>query len=207
MIRKAAISDIPAIFDIIKDAAEYGLMLHRSHGYLYEHVRDFHVACDDEEPDKVLGVCGLMIIWGNLAEVYALAVRSDQRGKRWGSKLVEACVEEARELKIRRLMSLTYEQRFFDRLGFEVVDRQTLPLKVWSQCVTCAKNQACDEIAMVRTLEDVPDSSPPLPLPTANYVVPTVTRQRQQFAPGEPRPPMNEPVPMPRSTPHEPAES
>lgn len=53
-------------------------------------------------------------------------------------------------------MSLTYEQRFFARLGFEVVEKESLPLKVWTDCIKCPKNENCDEIAMVRVLDDVP---------------------------------------------------
>ena len=52
-------------------------------------------------------------------------------------------------------MSLTYEQRFFAKLQFDVVAKETLPLKVWSDCVRCPKQLNCDEIAMVRTLADV----------------------------------------------------
>ena len=53
-------------------------------------------------------------------------------------------------------MSLTYEQRFFEKLGFEVVPKESLPLKVWSDCVRCPKRDGCDETAMVLTLHDVP---------------------------------------------------
>ena len=53
-------------------------------------------------------------------------------------------------------MSLTYEQSFFEKMNFSVVDKETLPLKVWSDCVRCPKRDGCDEIAMVQTLWDVP---------------------------------------------------
>ena len=64
-----------------------------------------------------------------------------------GRQLVEWTIDEARRLGIRRLMALTYEQRFFEKLGFEVVAKETLPLKVWSDCVRCPKRDGCDEIA------------------------------------------------------------
>ena len=158
---------------IINDCAEFGLMLPRSMSSLYENVREFHVADLD---GKVIGVCGLSVVWANLAEVCALAVSADQRGLGIGRKLVEACIEEARALGVRTIMSLTYERAFFEKLGFTVVDRQKLPLKVWSECVRCPKNQACDEIAMTHVLEDVPDLSAPKPAvpPADKYVVPTV---------------------------------
>lgn len=177
-IRRAAITDVPVFGKIINDAAEYGLMLHRSLADLYENVRDFHVAVED---GRVIGVCGLRIMWANLAEVYSLAVAPEQRGRGLGKRLVLACVDEAEELSIRKLMTLTYEREFFARLGFTVVDRQQLPLKVWSECVRCAKNQACDEVAMVRIIEEVPelhagDTPRPFPPPGDRYVVPVPLR-------------------------------
>jgi len=67
-------------------------------------------------------------------------------------------------------MSLTYEQRFFEKLGFDVVSKDSLPLKVWSDCVRCPKREGCDEIAMVRVLEDVPIVELPAATPTPKGV-------------------------------------
>jgi amino-acid N-acetyltransferase len=173
-IRRATVADVPAMGKIINDCAEFGLMLPRSLSSLYENVREFHVAEDGE--GRVVGVCGLSVVWANLAEVCALAVEPDQRGLGLGRKLTEACIEEARSLGVRTIMSLTYEQAFFQKLGFAVVDRQQLPLKVWSECIRCPKNQACDEIAMTLVLEDVPDLAVPKPVapPPDQYVVPII---------------------------------
>lgn len=185
MIRRAHIADVPAMARIINDCAEYGLMLPRSLASLYENVRDFHVAVDEDQ--HVLGVCGLGIVWANLAEVYALAVAPEARGRGLGRQLVLTCVEEAEELGVQRLMTLTYERAFFEKLDFAVIDRQQLPLKVWSECVRCPKNQACDEIAMVRVVEGVPEVDVPRPAapPPDQYVVPTVTRLRVGTPPME----------------------
>lgn len=176
MIRRAQIADVPAIAKIINDCAEFGQMLPRSLASLYENVRDYHVAVetDDAGEQRVVGVCGLGVVWANLAEVYALAVAPDQRGKGLGRQLVLSCIDEAELLGIRKLMTLTYERAFFEKTGFEVIDRQQLPLKVWSECVRCPKNQACDEIAMVRILEEVPELTVPRPEapPADKYIVP-----------------------------------
>ena len=163
MIRPATIHDVYRIADIINSHAELGRMLFKSYAQLYEDLRDFAV---HEEDGKVVGVVGLSIIWADLCEVRSLAVDEDYRGRGIGRKLVEWAVDEARRLQIRRLMSLTYEQTFFEKLGFEVVSKDTLPLKVWSDCVRCPKRDGCDEIAMVRTLHEVP-------LPTAPTAPPT----------------------------------
>jgi amino-acid N-acetyltransferase len=189
-IRRADVRDIEPLGQIINDCAEYGQMLHRSHAFLYEHVRDFLVADDD---GRVVGGCGLSVVWANLAEVYSLAVLPERRGKGTGKQLVIACLDEARRLSIRRVMTLTYEKTFFERCGFTIIDRQSLPLKVWSECLRCSKNQACDEIAMHFVLEDVPDVGAPKPQRPASddYVVPvTITVGKQARSAREP---MDEP--------------
>ncbi|MDH3584672.1 MAG: N-acetyltransferase [Phycisphaerae bacterium] len=154
-LRPARVGDVPGIAGIVNDYAEQGLMLHRAHAELYESLRDYQVV---EAGDQLLGVAGLRIMWSNLAEIYGLAVVSAARGQGLGRRLVEALVDEARTLGVRRLFALTYERSFFERCGFDVVDRHaTLPLKVWSECVRCPKRTACDEIAVLRVLEDVPE--------------------------------------------------
>lgn len=159
VIEQAKVADVPTMAALVNDYAEQGLMLHRSHAELYERVRDFYVG---RLEGQTVGVVGLRIMWSNLAEVYALAVSPGATGQGLGRKLVAAAVEEARRLGIRRVFSLTYEQRFFERCGFGVVNRhRELPLKVWSECARCPKNHACDEIAMVHVLEDVADLGPP----------------------------------------------
>src|SRR2546430_17195335 len=142
-------------------------MLFKSYAQLFESLRDFAVY---EENREVLGCVALSIIWADLTEVRSLAVEQNQRGKGIGSKLVQWCIGEARRLGIRKLMSLTYEQRFFEKLGFEVVPKESLPLKVWSDCVRCPKDEGCDEIAMLRTLADVPVVQVPAAIPTPRGV-------------------------------------
>ena len=128
MIRPATIHDVPRISDVINSHAELGKMLFKSYADLYENLRDFAVY---ELDGQVVGCTALAIIWADLAEVRSLAVDDRFRGRGIGSELVKWCVAEARRLQIRKLMSLTYEQRFFEKLGFEVVQKESLPLKVW----------------------------------------------------------------------------
>src|SRR6266436_1786037 len=118
MIRPATIHDVPRMQEVINSHAELGKMLFKSFAELYENLRDFAVF---EENGRVLGCCALSIIWADLTEVRSLAVDEKFRGRGVGSALVKWCIDEARRLQIRKLMSLTYEQRFFEKLSFEVV--------------------------------------------------------------------------------------
>jgi len=167
MIRPARLTDVPAVQEIINSHAGLGKMLFKSYAQLYEDLRDFAVV---EVSGEVVGCVAVGIIWADMAEVRSLAVDTDFIGHGHGRRLVEWCIDEARRLGIRKLMSLTYEQRFFEKLGFVVVEKDTLPLKVWSDCVRCPKNLACDEIAMVHELFDVPQIEAPTAIPTPRGV-------------------------------------
>ena len=167
MIRNATIADVPAMQAIINSHAELGKMLFKSLAQLYEHLRDFAVW---EENGQVQGCVGLTIVWADLAEVRSLAVDTKHLRRGIGRELVNWTLDEARRLGIRKLMSLTYEQTFFAKLGFEVVEKDSLPLKVWTDCVRCPKRDDCDEIAMVRVLDDVPAIEAPRAVPTPRGV-------------------------------------
>lgn len=157
-IRPATVRDVPAIDRLITLFAERGIMLFRSHAELYESLREFVVA---EQAGALVGICALEIVWADLAEVRSLAVDPAHQGKGIGRLLVEAVAADARRLEVQRLFTLTYEQAFFEKLGFAVVDKSALPTKVWSVCVKCPKRHGCDEIAMVRTLFDAPAVAEP----------------------------------------------
>jgi amino-acid N-acetyltransferase len=167
MIRPATIHDVPRIHEIVNHHAQLGKMLFKSYAQLYEALRDFAVA---EEDGRVVGCVALSIIWADLTEVRSLAVDPTCVGRGIGKQLVRWCIDEARRLGIRRLMSLTYEDAFFGKLGFVVVDKETLPLKVWTDCVRCPKRDHCDEIAMVLELQDIAPVEAPRALPTPRGV-------------------------------------
>lgn len=149
LIRPATVRDVPAIAALIATFAQRGKMLFRSHAELYEALRDFQVA---EIEGRIAGICALEIVWADLAEVRSLAVEPLVQGKGVGKALVRGVMEEALRLQIHRVFALTYEQVFFEKLGFQVVDKSALPLKVWSGCIKCPKRDGCDEIAVVKTI-------------------------------------------------------
>src|SRR6267154_2364377 len=116
MIRAATIHDVPRIQEIINSHAELGKMLFKSYAELYENLRDFAVY---ERNGQVIGTTALAIIWADMAEVRSLAVDQIHMGTGVGRALVEWTIAEARRLQIRKIMSLTYEEGFFAKLGFE----------------------------------------------------------------------------------------
>src|SRR5258708_266694 len=119
MMRPATVHDVPRVQEIINSHAGLGKMLFKSLAQLYENLRDF-AAIETPTPEgpAIAGCVAMSIIWADLGEVRSLAVDEDFMGRGYGRKLVEWTVEEARRLQIRRLMSLTYEEAFFRKLGF-----------------------------------------------------------------------------------------
>ncbi len=76
----------------------------------------------------------------------------DRRKQGVGAALVRAAIDEARRLGVPQIFALTLEPGFFGKLGFEVVTKESLPMKVWSDCARCPKQQDCDEVAVVKSL-------------------------------------------------------
>ncbi len=148
MLRKAKVSDVKIIHQMINFSSNKGEMLPRSLMDLYGSLRDFFVFLDDD--GSLIGFCAMHIFWENLAEVRSLYVRDESRRTGVGRKLVEACISEAITLDLLRIFTLTYQTEFFESLGFVVTDRSKLPEKVWSDCFKCSKYpDFCDEIAMI----------------------------------------------------------
>ena len=148
-VRKAHIGDAAAIRGLVNVQAAEGLMLALSLPQVFEGIRDFTVALEGE---KMIGACALRVVWEDLGEIRSLAVDSCCRDLGVGRILVERCLDEARELRLGRVFALTYQADFFRRMGFAVVDKSSLPQKVWGDCMKCTKFPDCDETAVLREL-------------------------------------------------------
>ena len=151
MIRKAILQDARQIHRLLLNYAKDGLVLSRSRMEIFEAIRDFYVFV---EGDRVVGAAALNICWEDLAEVRSLVVDESFAGRGIGKHLVEACLSEARTLGIGRVFALTYQQVFFEKLGFSVIEKSELPQKIWGDCIKCAKFPECDEIALSRSLQN-----------------------------------------------------
>lgn len=151
-IRNAIISDVQGIYKLISSHAEFERMLFRSHADLYESIQQFKVA--DADTGSPVGCCALQVIWETLGEIKSLAVDKSFAGKGIGRSLVNGCIENAREIGLKMVFTLTLEPDFFEKVGFKRIDKDTLPMKVWSDCAKCSKQDHCDEIAMAYQIEE-----------------------------------------------------
>jgi len=153
---KARIGDAQRMHQLVNSFADKGDMLPRALSEIYEHLRDYFVIRDAS--DQLLACGALQISWADLAEIRSLAVADDKQGQRLGSLLVEACLNEARELGIPTVFCLTYRQGFFEKHGFRLVDKMELPRKVWAGCYSCPKFPDCDEVALIFQFEPSKES-------------------------------------------------
>jgi amino-acid N-acetyltransferase len=173
LVRRASLSDVEQMHALINRFAGQGWMLAKSRHNLYQNIRDFYVAekyiraekkadsnhesgADDADGARpyiraeFAGCAALHVLWVDLGEIRSLAVEERFQKNGVGRVLIEAVLHDAAALKLPRVVALTYQRAFFERMGFvEVADKSTLPQKVWGECMDCPKFPNCDESAMV----------------------------------------------------------
>jgi len=148
-IRRATIKDATSIYSLVNKFAKKDEMLPRSLNEIYENIRDFFV-CDTNW--EIIGTSALHILWEDLAEIRSVAVSKEYQDKGIGKKLLKQCLKEAKVLGVKRVFALTYNPAFFRRFGFKEIDKNTLPQKIWGDCIKCPKFPKCEEVAVIKEL-------------------------------------------------------
>ena len=143
---KAKISDVPEMHRLINYFADRDMMLARSLSEIYENIRDYYVI---RKEGHLIACAGLHVNWEDLAEIKSTAVNEKEQRKGIGSTLVEACIKEAKELGISTVFCLSYQPKFFQKCGFDLIDKKELPQKVWGECYRCPLFPNCDEVALI----------------------------------------------------------
>ena len=149
MIREAKYHDAESIQYLIRIFSETGKVLFRSLDEFRGNTPDFQVY---EKNDQIVGVCSLKTGWGRFVELRSLGVDPRYSGQGIGTKMIEASIETALLTDCDTLFVLTYSVSMFERLGFSIVAKETLPRKVWNDCKACLHQTDCDETAMVLSL-------------------------------------------------------
>jgi amino-acid N-acetyltransferase len=116
-IRRAQIGDIAALSALIEPFVEDGKLLPRTFDELEELLPGCFVAVT--EYGEIVGCAALEIYSRKLAEVRSLAVAPSMQGLGVGKRLVQACVELAREQQILEVMAITASDDFFKSCGFD----------------------------------------------------------------------------------------
>ncbi|MDH4943907.1 N-acetyltransferase [Sulfurimonas sp. C5] len=148
--RKATLADIAQMRELVRPEVESGVILERSEDEIATNIRSYTLAFHG---DELVGFCALHIHTSYLAEVRSLIVKDGYRGQKIGEELIKKLLEEAKSLGLQKVLSLTYKQSFFERLGFVEIPKETLPEhKIWADCIKCKHFPICNEVSLIKNL-------------------------------------------------------
>jgi amino-acid N-acetyltransferase len=148
-VRKAQLNDPPHMTPILDLYARQAEILPRTEEEVYRTIREWVVA---EADGRVVGMGSLVIFWHDLAEIRSLVIDEAYHGQGVGRELVALLLAEAQALKLPRVFALTRKPGFFLKLGFELIQLESLPQKIHRDCVFCPRFHACDEVAVITAL-------------------------------------------------------
>lgn len=147
---KATLSDINSMQELVLPEVESGVILLRTSDEIATNIRSYILAKDGSE---LVGFCALHIHTSSLAEIRSLIVKENQRGTGVGKKLIEQALDEAKSLNLQKVLSLTYQQSFFEKLGFFEIPKESLPEhKIWADCIKCKHFPVCNEVSLIKNL-------------------------------------------------------
>lgn len=144
-------ADLPGLVALVNTYARRGDLLPRTPEAIRESLPDWVIA---KRGDEVVACGSLLMYTAVLAEVRSLAVADEAQGMGVGRKIVESLITEARQRHIPTLFALTRAVPFFLRLGFTITEKEFFPQKVWNDCAICPLKDACDETAVVFTMNN-----------------------------------------------------
>ena len=148
--KKATLLEIPMMQTLVSSEVESGIILSRSDEEIATNIRSYTLAYIN---DELIGFSALHIHTAELAEVRSLVVKENMRGNKIGEHLVQHQLKEAKSLKLKRVLSLTYKQAFFQRLGFVEIPKESLPEhKIWADCIKCKHFPICNEVSLIKNL-------------------------------------------------------
>ncbi|MBE6367984.1 MAG: GNAT family N-acetyltransferase [Lentisphaerae bacterium] len=148
ILRPAQQSDVPNIHKLLHDYAQQGVLLDRSEEDITFYLKNFTVAVNAD--GQLLGCMAVRDFGNDLLEVRSLAIQPDLRCGGIGRKLVEKAISRLHsERQSFRLFALTLQPGFFERINFQIVEKELFPEKIWADCSRCPKQHCCDEIAVI----------------------------------------------------------
>jgi N-acetylglutamate synthase-like GNAT family acetyltransferase len=115
-IRSVRPDDLPAIAAFIEPFVKEGKLLPRTTQELDDLLAHGFVA---EAAGTIVGFAALEIYSPKMSEIRSLAVAPEFRGVGVGKRLVQCCVERAKEFHVLEIMAITSNEQFFKRCGFD----------------------------------------------------------------------------------------
>ncbi len=147
-LKKATLSDIPAMQAMVTSEVKDGIILNRTEDEVATNIRSYVLA---KEGDRLVGYTALHVHSKRLAEIRSLIVDEHYRGQKVGQRMVHFALDEAKRLGVEEdVLVLTYLPQFFQKLGFVEINKEEIPEhKIWADCIKCIHFPICNEIALV----------------------------------------------------------
>jgi amino-acid N-acetyltransferase len=125
-LRPAKIDDVRGLLSLIEPLEAEGMLVKRSRELIEAEIGNFMVV---EHDGVIVGCAALYPYPGDKsAEFACLAVADSYRDAGYGERLLKACEERARSLRLRRVFALTtHAAHWFLEQGFRAADVQALP--------------------------------------------------------------------------------
>ncbi|MFM2351955.1 MAG: hypothetical protein RL096_436, partial [Actinomycetota bacterium] len=119
---------------------------------LYESIQQFLVA--ETADGEVVGCGAIHVMWEDLAEVRSIVVSDSARGRGVGRAIVEALVDKARGLGIKRLFCLTFEVEFFAKSGFEIISDVPVDAETYAEMVRSNDDGVAEFLDLARVKQN-----------------------------------------------------
>lgn len=150
ILSKPTLADIPLMQELVAPMVATGMILYRDSDEMANAIRSYTIA---KEGEKIVGFVALNIYSIALGEVRSLIVDPLFQGQGIATQMIQALEEEAKKLKLSKLLVLTYRQELFERLGFIQLPKDQIPEhKIWADCIKCKHFPVCNEISLIKSL-------------------------------------------------------
>jgi len=143
---KPNVLDINAMQDLVVEDVKNGNILQRDNNEMATTIRSYTAVKFDNE---IVGFVALHIHTDTLAEIRSLIVKSDFRGKGIAKELIQQTINEAKDIKLKKLLVLTYKKVLFESFNFQEIPKESIPeTKIWADCIKCKHFPICDEVSL-----------------------------------------------------------
>lgn len=121
LFRKMTVADVNAVFEIEYSSFTLPWTKEAFHYEMTENKHAYYVLA--ETSDGIIGFCGLWIVMDE-CHVTNIAIRKEQRGKKWGEKLMLAAMTTAQEngaktMTLEARVSNTIARNLYEKIGFK----------------------------------------------------------------------------------------
>ncbi len=151
-VRPATTADVRDINAMRASLEDSRILLGRELVDLYESVPEFLVAEDSN--GNVIGAGALHVMWEDLAEVRSMVVAEHVRGTGVGRAILDALIERAKSLNIKRVFCLTFEVDFFSKVGFEPISDVPVDAETYAQMVRSNDDGVAEFLDLARVKQN-----------------------------------------------------